>query len=94
MNTNFVKMGQNSFAPEWFDFDRSEKMVSFFGDTPEADDSPDFDEVEKMTCPECKSENLEYLGEVYDDDYPEGSFFECNDCGLRFTEEDVRNGTW
>lgn len=48
------------------------------------DDEIDLDEEieETVVCPECSSEDLENLGE----DDAGNVWFECSDCGERFTE--------
>lgn len=45
-------------------------------------------------CPRCASFSLEYKGEAYDDLHHEGSAYRCDECGLSFTEESARDGTW
>ena len=39
-------------------------------------------------CRECGSTDLEYCGEVYDDDEPVGSSYKCHDCGTFTTDRD------
>lgn len=61
-------------------------MTKFFGDEPAAADDLNWDDIESVECPICESTNLEYNGEIYDDDEHRGSGFICNDCGFHFDE--------
>lgn len=79
---------------EWFDDDRRETMTIPLFDTPDPDPLPfDYDD-EKMNCPQCGSDALEYKGEAYDDEYHQGSAYKCDECGLHFTEKSLSDGTW
>jgi len=83
-----------SEADEWFDLDRSNEMTDH-SDFPAGFDEPlEPDDFEPICCPACGSPILEYQGEAYDDDHHEGSAYRCDECGLKFTEESARDGTW
>lgn len=92
---NFVKIGDEYFASEWFDLERIEKMPDFSefypGTDPASaadDDSLDWDDIETMECPICGGGNLTYNGELYDDEEHLGSSYECDQCGHHFGEND------
>jgi len=89
-----VIQGGKFFPPEWFDFDREEKVTHFFGDEPLPDDSPDLRDEVGCVCPYCESSLCEYLGEQYDDEHHEGSAYKCHDCGLSFCDGDRTLGIW
>jgi len=103
--TKNVNLGQNSFIPERFDYDREVKMTEFdpdrnpdWGQDDDDDavlsENVDWNDIEKVQCPRCGSESLKYIGEVYDDDMCRGSGFACLDCGNHFDElsiEEDRN---
>lgn len=76
-------------APEWFDFDREDKTM-------ETDPTPDIDILSDqdpepsgwLDCPQCGSTDMEYAGELYDDEEHVGSYYECRECGHRFSDSD------
>jgi len=87
--TKNVNLGQNSFIPERFDYDREVKIMendSNADDDAVLSEDVDWNDIEKVQCPRCGSERLKYIGEVYDDDECRGSGFACLECEHHFDE--------
>jgi len=95
MTGKLCMMEQNSFAPEWFDFDRMVKVMPDEGETPEVDASPDYEPGTDLFgwegCPKCKSMNVVFIGEESRDDKKVSSVWLCNDCKHSFLE---KNWIW
>lgn len=87
---NRVKIGDEYFAPEWFDFDRSQKMAE--KPTWEWDRDPDLednDDPGQCLCPNCN-----YLCDPDDGSISEflsgDNWYDCDNCGLTFRLRDAR----
>jgi len=92
---NFVKIGDEYFASEWFDFDREEKTAMFMHfyfrdeDEPETE-APAADERKfgEGCCPNCGDVHASWLGRYKNKDGVWRSDYKCDTCGQIFAEDD------
>ena len=62
------------------------------GDTPPVDDWLPGDDEIVTVCPKCKSDDILYIGEAFEEDHYIGSSYDCLDCGHRFQIHDYNDG--
>lgn len=83
------KTAMQLWIAELLELHRSGKMSENSEFQPTDADWTDFDDIEVVNCPVCGESNIEYSGEVYDDEEHRGSGFTCLTCGHHFDELDL-----